>query len=90
MSASHEAAARVPPPPLLAPPPAYRRAASLHSCPLTTITAGLYPTRGDMREPQVPLECPLEVAQLMAACLQEDPTARPTARQIVELLTQLQ
>lgn len=43
-----------------------------------------------MREPQVPLECPLEVAQLMAACLQEDPTARPTARQIVELLTQLQ
>lgn len=43
-----------------------------------------------MRDPRVPEECPQEVTALMAACLQEDPAARPTARQLVELLTRLQ
>lgn len=30
------------------------------------------------------------MADLMAACLHEDPTARPTSRQLVEKLTLLQ
>lgn len=56
---------------------------------LWEVVTGLFPARGSMREP-LPEECPPEAATLMAACLQEDPTQRPTAAQLVERLRQLQ
>lgn len=35
---------------------------------------------------RVPEECPQEVADVIASCLDENPTNRPTARQIVDQL----
>ncbi|KAL4442935.1 hypothetical protein ABPG77_008426 [Micractinium sp. CCAP 211/92] len=56
---------------------------------LWEVVTGLFPARGSMREP-LPEECPPEAAALMAACLQEDPSQRPTAAQLVARLRQLQ
>ena len=38
---------------------------------------------------RVPHECPPEIEQLMQRCLDVDPGARPTAREIVDYLTDL-
>ena len=35
---------------------------------------------------RVPEECPQEVANVIASCLDENPTNRPTARQVVDQL----
>lgn len=43
-----------------------------------------------MRELHVPQECPLEVSQLVQACMAEDPSQRPTARELVQLLSEMQ
>ena len=43
-----------------------------------------------MRQLRVPEECPWEVADLVLQCMHEVPTQRPTARELVERLTQLQ
>ena len=43
-----------------------------------------------MRELRVPAECPQPVADLVAACLSEDPAQRPTAHDLVRRLTDLQ
>ncbi|GAB4821549.1 hypothetical protein N2152v2_008595 [Parachlorella kessleri] len=42
--------------------------------------------RGLCLSPRVPEDCPAEVAQLIAACLQDDPAERPSAVQVVEVL----
>ncbi|GAB4821542.1 hypothetical protein N2152v2_008588 [Parachlorella kessleri] len=42
--------------------------------------------RGLCRTPRVPEDCPADVAQLIAACLESDPGRRPTAAQVVEVL----
>ncbi|GAB4821543.1 hypothetical protein N2152v2_008589 [Parachlorella kessleri] len=42
--------------------------------------------RGLCRSPRVPEDCPADVAQLIAACLETDPGSRPTAAQVVEVL----
>ncbi|GAB4821550.1 hypothetical protein N2152v2_008596 [Parachlorella kessleri] len=42
--------------------------------------------RGLCLSPRVPEQCPAEVANLIAACLQDDPAVRPTAVQVVEVL----
>ncbi len=57
---------------------------------LAPLFAGAYPSRGCLRDLHVPLEAPAEVAALVAACLQEDPAQRPTARQLVQSLMALQ
>lgn len=57
---------------------------------LHELCTGKYPSRGCLRDLHVPLEAPAEVAQLVAACLQEDPALRPTARQLVQTLMALQ
>ncbi|EFN57123.1 hypothetical protein CHLNCDRAFT_21563, partial [Chlorella variabilis] len=57
---------------------------------LWELCTGEYPSRGSMREPRVPQECPQQVADLIQECLQEEAAARPTVRQVVERLTQLQ
>jgi hypothetical protein len=36
----------------------------------------------------VPDECPQAVADLMAQCMDADPTARPSAKEVVSLLSQ--
>ncbi|PRW57781.1 serine threonine- kinase [Chlorella sorokiniana] len=59
-------------------------------CLLHEICTGKYPSRGCLRDIHVPLEAPAEVAALVAACLQEDPARRPTARQLVQALMDLQ
>ncbi len=45
----------------------------------TLVTDGCYVCR-------VPEECPQEVADVIASCLDENPSNRPTARQIVDQL----
>lgn len=35
---------------------------------------------------RVPMECPQEVADVIASCLDENPSSRPTARQVVDQL----
>lgn len=52
--------------------------------------AGQYPVRGGLRELRVPEECPQAVADLIAACLSEDAAQRPSARELVKRLTELQ
>jgi serine/threonine protein kinase len=78
-----------------------RRPAALLPCPLAactptpaplrllTLPAGECPRRGSMRDLRVPEECPQAVADLVAACLQEEAAARPTARLLLERLTAL-
>jgi serine/threonine protein kinase len=53
---------------------------------LWELVTGEIPFRGDMREVNVPEECPVEVAKMISACWKLDPTQRPTA---VELLQEL-
>lgn len=57
---------------------------------LWEICTGEVPVRGDMRPLALPEDCPQEVVDLHAACTAEDPADRPTALQIVELLSGLQ
>ena len=40
------------------------------------------PQRGTIRDVLVPSECPQEVADLIAACMQRDAKARPSAREV--------
>ncbi|GAB4821545.1 hypothetical protein N2152v2_008591 [Parachlorella kessleri] len=42
--------------------------------------------RGLCRSPRVPEDCPADVAQLIAACLETDPGRRPSAAQVVQVL----
>ncbi|GAB4821548.1 hypothetical protein N2152v2_008594 [Parachlorella kessleri] len=42
--------------------------------------------RGLCRSPKVPEECPPEVAELISACLDESPTARPSAEAVLQVL----
>lgn len=53
---------------------------------LWEITTGEVPTRGAMRNPKVPEECPQAVVDLMDRCLETVPSQRPTAKEIVLLL----
>ncbi|KFM23989.1 Putative serine/threonine-protein kinase/receptor R831 [Auxenochlorella protothecoides] len=57
---------------------------------LWEIVTGEGPVRGRMRSPRTPEECPVEVAALIATCCAEDPCARPTAPQLVQLLSAMQ
>jgi hypothetical protein len=40
------------------------------------------PQRGVMRDPVVPDDCPQEVADIIAACMQRDTYARPAAKEV--------
>jgi serine/threonine protein kinase len=53
---------------------------------LWEIVTGELPVRGQMRDPQVPEECPQEVDDLINRCIQPNPAERPTARELVQLL----
>ena len=56
---------------------------------LWEICSGEHPQRGRNRPLRVPEDCPQEVADLCEQCMAEDPTARPSARELVERLTAL-
>lgn len=53
---------------------------------LWEICTGLLPTRGRMRALVSPADCPPEVAELVAACMQPDPAQRPPAAEVAALL----
>ena len=44
------------------------------------------PSRGRMRNLKVPQECPEEINALINACLSEDPTDRPSAKEVYDVL----
>ena len=56
---------------------------------LWEIVTGERPQRGSLRAPLVPTECPQVVADLIHRCTLADPTARPTAAQLVHELGEL-
>ncbi len=41
------------------------------------------PSRGQLRDFQVPQECPQSISDLHESCLQQDPTQRPSAAEAV-------
>ncbi|EFN59227.1 hypothetical protein CHLNCDRAFT_138200 [Chlorella variabilis] len=53
---------------------------------LWEIFTGEIPNRGSMRNPRVPEECPQAAVDLMDCCLSLNPSERPTAKQIVQLM----
>ncbi|KAL4418721.1 hypothetical protein ABPG77_008592 [Micractinium sp. CCAP 211/92] len=53
---------------------------------LWEIITGEKPTRGRLRAPRVPEECPQDVADLMMECMRLDPSERPTAQQVMHRL----
>jgi hypothetical protein len=55
---------------------------TLLPAPLQIVT-GEIPTRGTMRDPRVPEECPQSVLDLINRCCELDPAKRPTAKQVV-------
>lgn len=54
------------------------------------LCAGERPVRGQLRLPLVPAECPQAVADLLMECLSLDPTARPSAQQLLRRLETMQ
>ncbi|PRW21099.1 serine threonine- kinase [Chlorella sorokiniana] len=54
---------------------------------LWELCTGLLPVRGQLREPAVPDDCPEEVLDIIRRCLDPDPSVRPTAAELVQLLT---
>jgi len=54
---------------------------------LWEIVTGESPARGRLRSVRVPEECSEAVADLIAACMEADPADRPSAREIVEMLS---
>eukprot|EP00887_Chlorella_sp_A99_P005023 scaffold4.g5023.t1 len=54
---------------------------------LWEIATGETPVRGQLRDPVVPEECPAELCDLIARCLDADPDVRPSAVELVTLLT---
>ena len=50
------------------------------------LTRHLGKERGDWRLPRTPDDCPAEVVDLIDACLNPNPAARPTAAQVLERL----
>eukprot|EP00887_Chlorella_sp_A99_P003134 scaffold9.g3134.t1 len=50
---------------------------------------GMVGTFSWMRAPEVPTECPQEVADLIKRCTAIDPTSRPTAKEVMQELQQL-
>ncbi|KAK9825465.1 hypothetical protein WJX81_005752 [Elliptochloris bilobata] len=57
---------------------------------LWEICTGDQPKRGQLRACRVPEECPPTLEALMQRCLEYDPAARPSAKEIVEVLSTLQ
>jgi RecB family endonuclease NucS len=57
---------------------------------LCVLCAGERPVRGQLRMPAVPDECPQAVADLLMECLSLEPTARPSAQQLLRRLETLQ
>ena len=55
---------------------------------LWELCTGEVPMRGQMRDLQTPSDCPVAVAELVAACRAGDPGSRPTAVQVAEQLLQ--
>lgn len=56
---------------------------------LWEICAGEAPSGRQLRSLQVPEECPQATADVVEQCLEEDSTLRPSAREIVERLSQI-
>ena len=56
---------------------------------LWELVTGERPQRGQMRLPQVQEECPPEVTDLIQRCAAVDPTARPSAEQLLRELAAL-
>lgn len=48
------------------------------------------PERGMLRPPKMPQECPEEIGQLIDACLNEEPRARPSMLEVIEVLSGMQ
>lgn len=53
------------------------------------IITGEKPVRGHLRSPRVPDECPQAVSDLMMQMLSLDPTARPSAQDVMQRLRQM-
>ena len=53
---------------------------------LWEVVTGEHPHRGSMRLPRVPDECPAEVTALIQECMAMEPSARPTAQQLLRRL----
>lgn len=56
---------------------------------LWEICSGEHPHRGRNRPLVVPEDCPQEAADLVQACINPDPSARPTAKEVVARLSKL-
>ena len=56
---------------------------------LWEIVTGQVPVRGQLRDVQVPGECPDEVRRLILDCLEQNPKRRPTAIELVERLRKI-
>ncbi|KAL4447629.1 hypothetical protein ABPG75_004848 [Micractinium tetrahymenae] len=56
---------------------------------LWEIATGELPVRGQMRDPRIPEECPPELDAIISRCLAADPAARPSAKELVQLLERL-
>lgn len=50
---------------------------------LTEIVCGSHQERGKYDAPDCPAQCPEEIGQLVAACMDSAPCCRPTAKDIV-------
>jgi len=81
---------------LPSPPSIHQTAEVLPSCsvdnPACVLLRGHVQTDAQQNEParyarRVPAECPESVRDLIAACMDADPAERPSAREIVEVLT---
>ncbi|KAK9829478.1 hypothetical protein WJX72_006103 [[Myrmecia] bisecta] len=46
------------------------------------------PIRGALRDVRVPEECPASVADIIHACMAQDPAGRPTADQLIAMISQ--
>jgi len=56
---------------------------------LFEICTGEAPVRGDMRPLRAPDDCPEEVVSLYERCVAEDPQIRPTAKELVDIISGL-
>lgn len=56
---------------------------------LWEICTGEPPVRGQLRQPNVPEECPQEIVDVMEACWDSEPSKRPSAAELLPVLQRL-
>ena len=56
---------------------------------LSELATGEMPRRGEIYIPEVSERCPKELAELIAQCTQEEPRARPSAKEVYERILKI-